>query len=118
MLFFIIFIGIGIIFLKYQPASSDMNENWPTFLNDREFSCLIEYKGWIYAGGANGLYRINLETRADEEVKINQRSLSMVRALYIDESNRLWVGHRNGLTILGEKVVIIKSEDGLLNTQI
>ena len=117
-LFFIIFIGIGIMYLKVQPTSSDMNENWPTFLKDREFSCLIEYNGWIYAGGANGLYRINLETRADEEVKINQRSLSMVRALYIDETNRLWVGHRNGLSILGEKIVTINSEDGLLNTQI
>lgn len=102
-----------------EVSVANEEDGWKHYLYESEFSCLLQKEKEIYAGGANGLYRIDTESGNTEEVYMGQKSLSMVRGLAEDKQGRLWIGHQNGLTILeGDASFTLGKKDGLLNAQV
>lgn len=67
----------------------------------------------LYAGGANGLFVIDMTTLTNKELG----DFSMVRAVYV-YNDSLWVGHDNGLTCIGNNTITFTESDGLPDKRI
>lgn len=100
---------------------------WPPgidqLLPDQEFSCLAVLDASqgpaLYAGGNNGLFKIDLETLAARPVLDAGQAFQSVRALQVI-NGQLWVGHEQGLSILAADQVVrrIGQIDGLLDARV
>ena len=49
-------------------------EGWRVLLPDKEFSTVINKDGFIYAGGAKGIFRIEMSTNKVKEIKNGNKS--------------------------------------------
>lgn len=74
--------------------------------NKIQINCMSYYKGDIWVGTSNGLYRVSDDqnkvlsnfTKDNSKLKSNQ-----VNVTYVDKENRLWVGTDAGVAILDNK---------------
>jgi ligand-binding sensor domain-containing protein len=100
-------------------AVIDVPKGFSELLKGYEFSAVNYCNGAVYAGGIQGLFKIDPETFHWEELKNGGKSYKSVRALYLD-NNDLWVGDDEGLTILRDDKIIktIEKKDGLKDTRI
>ena len=119
-------LATGLYFLINQDAPADRPEvlaaahdGFTTLLQGDEFSTIAATQGAIYAGGMQGLFKIDPLTLAAVEIKNGERSFQSVRALYADQ-NDLWVGHDDGLSIIrdGQVIRTIGKEDGLVDPRV
>jgi ligand-binding sensor domain-containing protein len=62
----------------------------------------------LWAGGSNGLYKINMNTMTSNRVD----DYKFVRSV-VFSNGVLWVGHENGLTYIGDKKRTYTTKDGL-----
>jgi ligand-binding sensor domain-containing protein len=74
----------------------------------------------LYAGGTDGLYRIDPETLACTEIRADGRAFPAVRALLAD-GGQLWIGYQGGVVLLqadGSVSRRIGRADGLADTRV
>jgi len=72
--------------------------NTSRFLVGKEFSTVLYDNGFIYAGGAKGLFSINVDTNEYKEIMNIKESFRLVRGIVLSGDNILWVGHNDGVT--------------------
>jgi ligand-binding sensor domain-containing protein len=76
-----------------------------TTLGDNEVSDIVFFEGYIYAGGMEGLYRIDTNSYVYE--KMESENMFMVKDLLVYD-NKLYIGHDNGISVYdGESFVSI-----------
>jgi len=95
------------------------HKRFPGFIND----ILYGQNGWLWIGGSNGLFKIDLKNYTSEEVSKNEGFLdSRIICLNEDRNGRLWIGTAlAGLHIfdpLSKDLKIINNKDGLINNTI
>ncbi len=122
----ILVIAAGLyLLINDQPkaaTSETKPQNHPGYtslLNGKEFSAITVLDGIVYAGGLQGLFRIDPATLEQIEIKNSDRSFQSVRVLLSDLST-LWVGHDEGLSHIASGVMIenISKQDGLTDPRI
>lgn len=92
---------------------------WSLVFPKVEFSSVICADNFIYAGGAQGVYKINPVTKEATEIKNSEKSFYLVGALYYDENSGLWIGHNDGISILKDQMQInINKSNGLPHNQV
>lgn len=97
-----------------KPEAIKKVPGFDILLPDLEFSSIVQFQDMIYAGGVQGLFRINPDTLDITEIKEDNRPLEMINALYVKQDNELWTGHKDGILILKNgKYRTIKRKDGL-----
>jgi len=100
--------------LNSSKNKEDINPNWKTIRPPHEVSKIIIYKDYLYAGGQEGVYKIDLSTGNIIEKLNPTEKMEYVRAMAIDSKGVLWIGHDNGITLYdGEDYKTIKKSDGL-----
>lgn len=97
-----------------EAAAPVRPAGWEIVRPPHEVSALVEQGEWIWAGGQDGLVRIDRRTRAVSPPPDAVRELTGVRALALDRGSRLWIGHQQGLTVLdGNEARTYTEADGL-----
>ncbi len=85
------------------PEVRESPEGWQVIRPPREVSALAEWRGFVWAGGADGLYAI--DTAGGEPTPGTVASLEgaahlrYISSLLVDRQGRLWVGHDAGVTV-------------------
>jgi len=93
------FIVVGQMINRRRPAPPAPPSGWQTIRPPYEVSALVEQGEIIWAGGRDGVFALDRETGAlIEQIEPGSRLLEYVRALLVDDSGALWVGHSAGLT--------------------
>jgi len=65
-------------------------------LEGNEISDIVYYKGYLYAGGMEGVYKIDPETYTYEKIDVGD--VFLVKDLIVDDKY-LYIGHDSGITI-------------------
>ena len=95
----IVFIVLLIIYfvvnVNNDLQSSSKKQGFDVLLMDKDFNSLAFQGDILWAGGANGLFKVDRKTLKSDEVG----SFKFIRALLITKQG-LWVGHDNGLTLI------------------
>lgn len=96
-------------------------EGWKRLCPGNEFSAIIEQGNVIWAGGRDGVFKFNkknAELVGKLEIKLIP-NLAYVRALVLDDENRMFIGSQDGLVIYEDgdaRVVTVK--DGLPDNRV
>ncbi len=118
--FIIIVIIVSIVSILFATAINEQFTNakrrkgWKIIKKPGEISAIAEQDDIIWVGGRDGVWAINKEDqniikRLDSDVP-----LRYVRALLVDESGVLWIGHEKGLTTYdGNSYYTYTTKDGL-----
>ncbi|MCK5762544.1 MAG: hypothetical protein KAH05_00340 [Clostridiales bacterium] len=88
-----------ILNLLLVSCTSEVNNETSLFINileGNEISDIVFYKGYLYAGGLEGVYRISPDDYTSE--KINVGDVFLVKDLIADDKY-LYIGHDSGITI-------------------
>jgi len=102
-----------------KVTNREIPNGWSLLLPDVEFSSVIYANDFIFAGGAQGVYKISPVTKEVTEIKNSGKSFFLVRALYYDESGALWIGHNDGISIIKNQMQInINKSNGLPHNQV
>ena len=85
------------------PEAQESPEGWQVIRPPREVSALAEWRGFVWAGGADGLYAIDtadgeLTPGAVASLK-GAADLRYISSLLVDRQGGLWVGHDAGVTV-------------------
>jgi len=90
-------ITVSVIILL-PAAKKNLSKRWQTIRPPHEVSAMVERGNVIWAGGRDGVYRIDKDTgKMLVELKCDI-PLSYVRALLFDPSGVLWIAHFSGLS--------------------
>jgi ligand-binding sensor domain-containing protein len=89
-----------LIFTGCQREAEQKTMLFTTIIEEKEVSDIVFYKDSIYAGGMEGLYRINPQSYQYEEVEIGQ--VFLIKDLMIYEE-KLYIGHDSGITVYDGK---------------
>ena len=73
---------------------------WATLNPPEEVSALALQDDTLWAGGSEGIFRVDLNAQQVLEQTPEEAALKYTRALFVDAANRLWVGHDQGLSCL------------------
>lgn len=96
------FIVAGVSFLFKIPAFRQTPappDGWQIIRTPGDVHALAEFGNEIWAGGSEGLFRVNRLDGSWSEENSPDLPFVYVRALLADEANQtLWVGHQNGLS--------------------
>ncbi|RNC28531.1 MAG: hypothetical protein AWM53_01511 [Candidatus Dichloromethanomonas elyunquensis] len=105
--------------LLSQNFKQPLPKGWQLIRPPHEVSALILQGDILWAGGEEGVYQIR---RSDGQVLQKlaaQPELHSVRALLLDNSGRLWIGHDQGLSCWdGHKFTNITTADGLPDNRV
>lgn len=85
--------------LLFAACTSEPNDEISLFVNileGNEISDIVYYKGYLYAGGLEGVYKIDPDDYAYEKIDVGE--VFLVKDLVIDD-RYLYIGHDNGITI-------------------
>lgn len=98
-LFVVIFIIIAVYIITIlQTAKKSTAKRWRTIRPPHEVSALVEKDDFLWAGGRDGVFKIDKDTgRILLELKCD-RPLSYIRAMLFDLSGVLWIAHFSGLS--------------------
>ncbi len=85
------------------PEARESPEGWQVIRPPREVSALAEWRGFVWAGGADGLYAIDPaggEPTPGAVASLEGAAhLRYISSLLVDRQGRLWVGHDAGVTV-------------------
>lgn len=117
----IILITLGYIYgsIAYKKDSNSVRSGFTVINPPEEVSAMVLVNDYIWAGGRDGLYKI--DTATAKVVSYPEKSMGMkyIRALLIDSSKALWVGHDNGLSRLsGGAWTTFTKEEGLSDNRV
>lgn len=90
---------IIIVSLLLVSCTSEANNEISLFINileGNEISDIVYYKGYLYAGGLEGVYRINPGDYTSEKIDVGD--VFLVKDLIVDD-RYLYIGHDSGITI-------------------
>lgn len=100
--------------LNSSKNKEDVNPNWRIIRPPHEVSKLIIYKDYLFAGGQEGVYKIDLCTGNVIEKLNPSENMEYVSDMAIDSKGVLWIGHDNGVTLYdGESYKTLKKSEGL-----
>lgn len=88
-------------------------EGFTTLLAQEDICTLALQGNNLWAGGANGVFRVDTQTLQAEKTG----DFSMVRALLVTDRG-LWVGHDEGITLIGEETVTYTTANGLPDNRV
>lgn len=117
-LFFILilFFSVGGIITELNSSKNKENikSDWQTIRPPHEVSKMIIYKDYLYSGGQDGVYKIDLSDGKVIEKLSPAEKIEYVRTMAIDSKGILWIGHDNGITLYdGESYKTLKKGEGL-----
>lgn len=105
--------------LNSSKNKENINPDWKTIRPPHEVSKIIIYKDYLYAGGQEGVYKIDLSTGSVIEKLSPSEKMEYVRSMAIDSKGILWIGHDNGVTLYnGESYKTLKKGDGLPDNRV
>lgn len=105
--------------LNSSKNKENINPDWKTIRPPHEVSKIIIYKDYLYAGGQDGVYKIDLSTGSVIEKLNPSEKMEYVRSMAIDSKGILWIGHDNGVTLYnGESYKTFKKSDGLPDNRV
>lgn len=105
--------------LNSSKNKENINPDWKTIRPPHEVSKIIIYKDYLYAGGQDGVYKIDLSTGSLIEKLNPSEKMEYVRSMAIDSKGILWIGHDNGVTLYnGESYKTLKKSDGLPDNRV
>lgn len=123
----ILFLAL-IIFFSLNGIKAELNSNknkentnpdWKIIRPPHEVSKIIIYKDYLYAGGQEGVYKIDLSTGNVIEKLNPPEKIEYVSDMAIDSKNVLWIGHDNGVTLYdGENYNTLKKSEGLPDNRV
>lgn len=91
------FVAVGQVINSWQPSPEPL-PGWQIIRPPRGVLALAEQGEIIWAGGRDGVFALDRSTGVVvEELKLDL-PLEYVRALLVDGTGVLWIGHRAGLT--------------------
>ncbi len=99
----VIFIIIIIIYansIVKEINISIINNRFTVILPNEDFCSLIIKDNTLWGGGANGLYKIDMNTLETQKIG----SYKFVRAL-LHTNEGLWIGHDDGLTLINNATI-------------
>lgn len=112
-------IGLAIFILRPQP---DLPKGWLEIVPPSDVMALAEFHGEIWAGGKDGLYRIDPLTGTileKVEVADGPRFKFTYALLVVENGDMLWVGHNRGLSRYdGQSWQTLTLADGLSDDQV
>ena len=110
----IVFIGAVFKFIL-SPNRVLLPPGWMIIRPPHEVSKLLAQDDIIWAGGRDGLYKIDRETGALLSLPEGIPDFYYIKDLMLDPQQDLWIAHRDGLTCLKqEKWKTYTKADGLL----
>lgn len=77
------------------------NNGTQNSIPSNNISCLLYDNQYIWIGTWNGLAKINIETFEIKQINIGQTKV--VRALFKDSKDQVWIGTANGILVFNEK---------------
>lgn len=102
-----------------ENERQQQNTGWATLNPPAEVSALALQGDHLWAGGSEGVFRIDLASLQVQEQTPEEASLKYTRALFIDQAGRLWVGHDQGLSRLdGQRWTKWTTADGLPDNRV
>ena len=82
----------------YTIQSFANNSHDPDRNLDSEIICMeTDHSGNLWIGTINGLYRFNYKLEKFEHFPRPESGQNIIRSLYVDEGNKLWIGHDLGV---------------------
>jgi len=91
--------GVSVILKSVSSDPETTSQpGWRIIRPPYDVSALAEQDQTIWAGGKDGLFRLDLSSGELIEEDAHFPSLEHVRALLVDEGGVLWVGHQSGLS--------------------
>jgi len=98
----IIFIGMVFKFIL-SPGRVTLPQGWMIIRPPYEVSALLVKDNIIWAGGRDGLYKIDRETGTLISLPEEIPDFHYIKDLILDSQENLWIAHRDGLTCLKQK---------------
>ena len=92
-------IGFGVRALMERATARSLPEGFARVRPPHEVSALAEQGDIVWAGGTGGLYAIDRATATLRPLPAGAPNMRRVRDLLIDAEGRLWIAHRDGLTL-------------------
>ena len=92
-------LALGLRLVWRQVRSRSLPEGWQTIRPPHEISALLIQDDVVWAGGRDGLFRIDRQSGELLPAQPNTPRLQYVRALLLDDREQLWVAHRGGVHI-------------------
>lgn len=109
-------IGVSLFGFAHGPAPPQVKHppGWLYFPETGQTFALIVHDNLIFAGGKEGVFKIDCKSgKVIEHVPLGNE-VGLVRALAIDTDGTLWIGHANGLThVVGKQSTTFSDRDGL-----
>ncbi len=104
-IYLIIIISLILTLLSCEKDKNGEESLFVNILEGNEISDIVYFKGFLYAGGMEGVYKINLENYEFESVDVGD--VFLVKDLVVD-NEYLYIGHDSGITVYdGETYDII-----------
>jgi len=109
-------------FISKGPSAGKLKKDipgWQVIRPPHEVSALAIQGDLVWAGGTDGVYGLDLISGQVVKKLDGQAPLSYVKALLVDKSGMLWVGHQGGLTCYdGSNSRTFTREDGLPDNRV
>ena len=87
-------------FVRWLGSNTDLPHGRQIIRPPNEVSALAVEGGSIWAGGREGLFRIERASAQRIPLPRNPPPMRYVRDLLVDSSGKLWIAHNQGVTIL------------------
>ncbi|RLB64718.1 MAG: transcriptional regulator [Deltaproteobacteria bacterium] len=104
-------VSVAALLLMAQQRPSP-RPGWRVIRPPHEVSALAIDEDWVWVGGRDGLRRIDRRSYQSHEPPSCLAELRHIRALLLDGSRSLWVGHQSGLTRLTDELCEHHSSTG------
>lgn len=99
-------------FIDYLKSNAK-KDGFDVFLTNTDIFSLSIKGNTLWAGGSNGLFKINMTDFSSEKVG----NYKFVRVVLTDNSG-VWVGHDDGLTHIGKSTKTYTQKDGLPDNRV
>ena len=108
-----------IFYSSTKKSVSDFNRLCTVIRPPEDIFTLAIQGDILWAGGKDGVYKLDIVSRKVVEKLKADIDLNYVRALIVDNSNTLWIGHEGGLTSYdGKSFKTITRENGLPDNRV
>jgi ligand-binding sensor domain-containing protein len=120
MIFMLIFLAF-FIYTNYKSLEEE-KKNLSSFKIIRppsEISTLAVFDKFILAGGKDGIYKIDINSKKLLEKIEDDNSLKYLKSIYIDQQKNIWIGHDKGVRIINGNIEInLSINEGLLDNRV
>lgn len=89
-------IALNLLLTSCMSKSNDEISLFVNILEGNEISDIVAFKGYLYTGGLEGVYKIDPDNYTYEKIDVGD--VFLVKDLIVDDSY-LYIGHDSGITI-------------------